>query len=58
MILASLLILLFSGHLLFSIAWIQEKESVKMISVEDWPTHGPWIVSVGVNFYALHRLIN
>jgi hypothetical protein len=44
----SLLLLLVSGHFLNSIAWIREKkESKEMIFAEDFPIHGPWIVSVG-----------
>ena len=43
---AALLILLVSRYFLISIAWIEEKEKVK--SADDWPTHGPWIVSVGM----------
>ena len=44
---AVLLILLVSSHFSNSIAWIGEKESMKMISAEDYPINGPWIVSVG-----------
>ena len=44
---ASLLVILVSGHFLFSIALIRENEEVRMISASDWPIHGPWIVSVG-----------
>lgn len=41
---ASLVIFLVNG---FSImAWIRENEGVKMIS-DNWPIHGPWIVTVG-----------
>jgi hypothetical protein len=49
-----LLILLVSGHFLNSTAWIREKESMKMISAEDFPAHGPWIVSVGDINYKIY----
>ena len=50
-----LIILLVSGHFLISIAWIREKESMKkMISAEDFPAHGPWIVSVGDINYKIY----
>ena len=51
-----LIILLVSGHFLISIAWIREKESMKMISAVDFPAHGPWIVSIGnVNYKIYFR---
>ena len=50
-----LIILLVSGHFFISIAWIREKESMKkMISVEDFSAHGPWIVSVGDINYKIY----
>ena len=45
-VLATLTLLVLSGYFV-SFAWVEEKESVKMISADDWPSHGPWIVSVG-----------
>ena len=51
--LSATLAVITSGCFVFSIAWTQVKDNMKMILADDFPAHGPWIVSVGKNEYLL-----